>query len=131
MNIYFDIDGVLKSAESSIEDRETLVRYALDNFPGHVYWLTSYCKHGKNNAVYVLRNVFGEELLDRLGAEVAVADWSTSKLQGIDMDTPYMWMDDNPYEGYDIDGLFYMNPYDANAAKKALAEMKRLKDLYC
>lgn len=137
MNIYFDIDGVLKGVDSPVEDLSELVTYALDNFPGHVYWLTTHCKDGANNAIYALQDVFEAELLDRMAAEIQPTDWGTLKTDAINFDEPFLWLDDDLYDEeravldghHALDGHILMDWRDEWAARKALAQIKRRREL--
>ena len=46
LNIYLDVDGVLKGCASPKEDIEEFLEFCLDNCV--VYWLTTYCRGGVN-----------------------------------------------------------------------------------
>ena len=46
LNIYLDVDGVLKGCVSPKEDIEKFIEFCLDNCV--VYWLTTYCRGGVN-----------------------------------------------------------------------------------
>lgn len=137
MNIYFDIDGVLKGVDSPLSDLVELVTYCLDNFPGHVYWLTTHCKGGANNAIYALRDIFDNELLDRMAAEIQPIDWGTLKTDAIDFSQPFCWLDDDLWQSERMvleqhDALKYhimMGWRDELAAKKALFCIKQIQKL--
>lgn len=137
MNIYFDIDGVLKGVDSPIEDLVELVTYVLDNFPGHVYWLTTHVKHGVNNAIYALQDVFDEELLDRMAKEIQPTDWGTLKTDAIDFSQPFFWLDDDLWQSELVvlkdhnaeSGHILMDWKDSWAAKKALAKIKHSQEV--
>ena len=51
LNIYLDIDGVIKGCASPQEDIEAFLRYCLDNYSDSMYWLTTHCNKGINRAV--------------------------------------------------------------------------------
>ncbi len=137
MNIYFDIDGVLKGVDSPMADLVELVSYVLDYFPGHVFWLTSHCKGGVNNAIYALRDVFDEEMLDRMAAEIQPTDWGVLKTDAIDFSQPFCWLDDALWQSERAvleqhDALKYhilMDWHDELAAKKALFCIKQIQKL--
>ncbi len=137
MNIYFDIDGVLKGVDSPMADLVELVSYVLDNFSGHVFWLTSHCKCGVNNAIYALRDVFDEEMLDRMATEIQPTDWDVLKTDAIDFSQPFCWLDDALWQSERAvleqhDALKYhilMDWHDELAAKKALFCIKQIQKL--
>ncbi len=137
MNIYFDIDGVLKGVDSPVPDLVELVTYCLDNFPGHVYWLTMHVKHGVNNAIYALQDIFDEELLDRMAQEIQPTDWDVLKTDAIDFSQPFCWLDDDLWQSErevleKHDALKYhimMGWRDELAAKKALFCIKQIQKL--
>ena len=130
--IYFDIDGVLKGTASPKEDIVALLRYCLDNYPGAVYWLTTHCRQGVNRVDFALKGEFPDEFVDELYAKVLPTDWEVLKTEAVDMDSDFVWFDDNLFEteqmilerNYVLDGFFRMNPRDPEMAKKALAFLK-------
>ena len=138
MNIYFDIDGVLKGVASPVEDLVELVTYVLDNIPGHVYWLTTHCKGGANNAIYALQDVFDEKLLDRMAKEIQPTDWGTLKTDAIDFDQPFLWLDDDLWQSEllvlkehgAVNSHVMMDWKDEWAAKKALARIKKKQNVH-
>lgn len=133
--IYFDIDGVLKGTASPQEDIVALLRYCLDNYPGSVYWLTTHCRSGENHTDFALRGSFSDNLVDELYDKVLPTDWEVLKTDTIDLDSDFVWFDDNLFEtermvleqNYVLDGFFKMNPKDPEMAKKALIFLKSLK----
>lgn len=130
--IYFDIDGVIRGTASPKEDIIALLRYCLDNYPGAVYWLTTHCHHGVNHVNFALSGEFPDEFVDELYAKVLPTDWEALKTEAVDMDSDFVWFDDNLFEtekmilerNYVLDGFFRMNPKDPEMAKKALAFLK-------
>ena len=126
--IYFDIDGVLRGVASPREDVMALLRYCLDNYPGAVYWLTTHCRGGENHTNSALRGEFPDELVDELYSKVLPTDWGVLKTEAIDMDSDFVWFDDNLFESermvleqnYVLDGFFLMNPKDPEMARRAL-----------
>ena len=130
--IYFDIDGVIRGVASPKDDVIALLRYCLDNYPGAVYWLTTHCRGGENHVDYALRGEFPDEFVDELYAKVLPTDWGTLKTDAIDMDSDFVWFDDNLFEAerivleqnYVLDGFFKMDPQDPGMAKKALEFLK-------
>ena len=134
LNIYLDIDGVIKGCTSPKEDIEAFLRYCLDNYPNSIYWLTTHCNHGVNRAPEALQGVLPQELVDELAQKVNTTEWEVLKTDGIDKDQDFVWFDDNLFESekrvlenhYIYDGFFRMNPKDPEMAKKALNHLKSL-----
>ena len=130
--IYFDIDGVIKGVASSKEDVIELLRFCLDNYPGAVYWLTTHCRGGINHTVFALSGEFPDDFIDELHDKVLPTDWEILKTDAIDMDSDFVWFDDNLFEAeravleqnYVLDGFFKMDPKDPDMAKKALEFLK-------
>ncbi len=130
--IYFDIDGVLRGTASPQEDVITLLRYCLDNYAGSLYWLTTHCKGGVNQTNSVLSNTFPKELAEEMYRTFKSTDWEVLKTDAIDLDSDFVWFDDNLFESernvleshYVLDSFFRMNPRDPDMAKKALLFLK-------
>lgn len=126
--IYFDIDGVIRGVASPKEDVMALLRYCLDNYPGKVYWLTTHCRGGENHTNVALRGELPDEFVDELYSKVLPTEWGVLKTDAIDMDSDFVWFDDNLFEAekavleqnYVLDGFFRMNPRDPEMARKAL-----------
>ncbi|MDO4507911.1 MAG: hypothetical protein Q4B65_00765 [Candidatus Saccharibacteria bacterium] len=131
--IYLDIDGVLKGAASPLSDIITLLRYCLDNYEGSVYWLTTHCRGGENHTKFALKEVFPAEFIDEVCAKIRPTNWRIMKTEAIDMDSDFVWFDDNLFEAerhalevnYVLDGFFRMDPRDPEMAKKALEFLKK------
>jgi hypothetical protein len=129
MNIYLDIYGTLIANASPIADRETLLKYILDSFPGRVYWLTSF---SPERVIDVLGREFSELLLGRLETEVNYLSYQHYKSDAINFDEPFFWLDDNQSEAdyyalkeHDaLSSFIHMNPQDSEMAQKALATIK-------
>ena len=134
INIYLDIDGVIRGCASPKEDIEEFLGYCLDNYPDSTYWLTTHCNHGVNRAPEAIQNEFSKELVDTLTKQVKATEWEVLKTDGIDMDQDFVWFDDNLFESerqvlksnYVEDGFFRMNPKDPEMAKKALNHLKNI-----
>ena len=130
--IYFDVDGVLRGSASPIVDIVALLRYCLDNYKDSLYWLTTHCKCGVNRAPEALRGALPDDLVDELAEKFQPTDWENYKVEGIDLDSDFVWFDDNLFEGekkileanYVLDGFYYMNSRDSEAARKALEFLK-------
>ena len=134
MNIYLDIDGVIRGCASPKEDIEEFLWYCLDNYPDSIYLLTTHCNHGVNRASEAIQDEFSKELVDALSKQVKATEWEVLKTDGIDMDQDFVWFDDNLFESerqvlkayYAEDGFFRMNPKDPEMAKKALNHLKNI-----
>ena len=130
--IYFDIDGVLKGTASPQEDIISLLRYCLDNYTGSLYWLTTHCRGNENHTDFALSDTFSKGLVDELYQSFLPTNWEVLKTDGIDLDSDFVWFDDNLFESekmvleshYVLDGFFRMNPKDPEMAKKALLFLK-------
>ena len=131
MNIYLDIYGTLIANTSPKVDREALLTYILDNFPGHIFWLTSY---SAERIPSVLAYEYDGVLLERLVSEVQYCKNSIYKTDSIDFDTPFIWIDDNQSEAdyyalkscNALDSFIHFNPQNPDMAKTTLDAIKKL-----
>ena len=137
MNIYLDIDGVLRGAASPIEDRVELLDYILTNFSDSAYWLTTHCRQDYNHTRAALLNSdLPKDLVERVSSIVKPTNFGVLKTDAIDFEKPFIWLDDNLFESEQkvleshgcLVNHFYMNPRDPEMAKKALALLKNLND---
>ena len=137
MNIYLDIDGVLRGAASPIEDRVELLDYILTNFPDSAYWLTTHCRQDYNHTRAALLNSdLPKDLVERVSSIVKPTNFGVLKTDAIDFEKPFIWLDDNLFESEQkvleshgcLVNHFYMNPHDPEMAKKALTLLKNLKE---
>ena len=132
VNIYLDVDGVLRGTASPRSDVQNLVEFILTNFPESTYWLTTHCRRGVNHCARALRGYLSDNLVDRMEAIIQPTDWQVMKTDAIDMEQDFVWLDDNLFESemkvleanHVVDGFFRMNPRDPEMAKKALARIK-------
>ncbi|MBR6505225.1 hypothetical protein IKT18_00040 [Candidatus Saccharibacteria bacterium] len=133
MNIYLDIDGVLVGSRSPREDVIKLIRYILEHYPNNTYWLTTHCKGGVNRCIeWLKQNDFPVDLVDEMAKAIRPTDWGVLKTDAIDMDQDFIWFDDSLFEAekktleayYVMDGFYWMDPKDPEAAKKALEFLK-------
>ena len=133
MNIYFDIDGVLLGTKSPKKDVIKLLRYCLCKYPNSTYWLTTHCKSGENKTDFVLRDEFPDSLVEQIYNTFLPTDWEVLKTDAIDLDSDFIWFDDNLFESERnilekylvLDSFFRMNPKDPKMAKKALHFLKK------
>lgn len=126
LNVYLDIDGVLRGCASPKEDIEAFLRYCLDNC--YVYWLTTHCKGGVNYAPRALEGILSDDLVKELARKVQATDWGSAKTDAIDFGEPFVWFDDYAFE-YEIaelkkydaeDNYFWVDKRDPQAAKEML-----------
>ena len=137
MNIYLDIDGVLRGAASPIEDRVELLDYILTNFSDSAYWLTTHCRQDYNHTrAELLNSDLPKDLVERVSSIVKPTNFGVLKTDAIDFEKPFIWLDDNLFESEQkvleshgcLVNHFYMNPHDPEMAKKALILLKNLKE---
>ena len=129
MDIYLDIYGTLIANASPIEDRVALLEYVLDNFPGHVYWLTSY---QANRIPDVLAREYDNQLIQRLDSEVQYVNSDIYKSDSIDFDGDFLWLDDNCSEAdyyalkthNKLANFIHIIPNDPSSIKNALDIIK-------
>lgn len=135
INIYLDIDGVLRGTVSPLSDRIELLEYILLNFKDTSYWLTTHCRSSKyNHCEAALKTAFPAELANLACRIIKPTDWETLKTEAIDFDHDFVWFDDNLFESerqvlkanYVEKDFFWMDPRDPDMAKKALEKLKNL-----
>ena len=132
MNIYVDIDGVLKGVESPIEDIVLLLEYLLEHYPNSTYWLTTHCKGGVNNTKNTLKEIIPEPLLSRVYGTFQSTDWGVLKTDAIDFSKDFIWLDDEVFESEQAilrehnveENQFMMDPFEPTMAKLALEFIK-------
>lgn len=137
MNIYLDIDGVLRGTASPVEDVVDLLEFILTNYPDSTFWLTTHCRQGYNHTrAALLDSDLPKELVERASSMIQPSDFSVLKTEGIDFTKPFLWLDDNLFESEQkvleshgcLINHFYMNPRYPEMAKRALALLKSLKE---
>lgn len=136
MNVYLDIDGVLRGVASPVGDVAEFLKYVLDNFSDSTYWLTTHCRQGYNHCREALLNSeLPTDLVERAIILVNTTDFEVLKTDGIDFDRPFIWFDDNLFQSEQkvleehgcLSSHFLMDPRDPEMAKKALDLLKVLK----
>lgn len=137
MNIYLDIDGVLRGSASPVGDVVALLEYILANYGDSTYWLTTHCRQGYNHAEQALLNSeLPQELAKRAATIIKPTDFSVLKTEGIDFAKPFLWLDDNLFQSEQkvleehncLSSHILMDPRDPDSAKRALALIKSLKE---
>jgi len=95
MNIYLDVNGVL--IDKYLKPAKGVVDFLKHTTEKHtVYWLTTHCKGGENNAVWYLKGKLPKEAHDYI-EKIKVTDWSTWKTEAIDFSQDFRWLDDTVY----------------------------------
>lgn len=94
INIYLDVDGVLITYEGTLAHHADRFLTMIMNSGHPVHWLTTRCREG--NAAHVVRAL--SRLVQPSTAELLSAikptSWTTSKLEAIDLHSPFVWFDD-------------------------------------
>ena len=135
MNIYIDIDGVLLANDKfGANGAEEFLRYATEHH--ECYWLTTHCRDGNADwAVEYVNQIAGIDraLLEKIKP---CKPWATFKTEAIDFSQPFMWLDDDLFEGERkvlkengaLDNMEYIDlAHDPDQLMKILKELKSLK----
>jgi hypothetical protein len=133
LNIYFDIDGVLLGTKSPKRDIIRLLKYCLRKYPNSTYWLTTHCKGGENRTDFALKGEFPDDIVEQIYNTFLPTDWEVLKTEAIDLDSDFIWFDDNLFESekiilekyFVLDNFFRMSPKDPKMARKALRFLKK------
>lgn len=137
MNVYLDIDGVLRGTASPVSDVVIFLEYILDNFADSTYWLTTHCRQGYNHCrEALLDSELPKELAERAANIIKPTDFGVLKTEGIDFSKPFVWFDDNLFQSEQmvlekhgcLSSHFLMDPSDPEMAKKALDLLKLLRE---
>lgn len=101
MNIYLDIDGVLLANEGNLANfaHEFLV-YVTSRYS--TYWLTTHCRGDISYTHEFLKRTFPSETLN-IAKQILPTNWRTNKTEAIDFTQPFLWFDDDLFEGERID----------------------------
>ncbi|KKW03629.1 MAG: hypothetical protein UY35_C0005G0077 [Candidatus Saccharibacteria bacterium GW2011_GWC2_48_9] len=94
-NIYLDIDGVLLSNGKSAIGLDSFIAYLDDKHQGNVYWLTTHCKGSNDSVISYLKQFVGNEQTLKAMGHIKPTKWNVAKTEGIDLDQPFIWFDDN------------------------------------
>jgi len=96
-NIYLDIDGVLLANDACKANySEEFIAYVVSHFP--TYWLTTHCRQKENYTVKLLSRFFPEETMKYI-CQIKPTEWDVFKTEGIDFSQPFLWFDDDLFEG--------------------------------
>ena len=92
MNIYLDIDGVLLANDLQPSNYVyEFLKYVTEKYP--TYWLTSHCKGNSNHTVAFISRLLDEKTIE-LTKKIKATNWSLSKTEAIDFNSPFLWFDD-------------------------------------
>lgn len=98
-NIYLDIDGVLLSdVVSKANHSDEFIKYVVTHYPDSTYWLTTHCRQKENYATSLLSRFFAEETMKFI-RQIKPTEWDVLKTEGIDFSSPFLWFDDDLFEG--------------------------------
>ncbi|MCX6733035.1 MAG: hypothetical protein NTV98_05865 [Candidatus Roizmanbacteria bacterium] len=99
MNIYLDIDGVLLvDVACKANHSDEFIKYVVTHFPDSTYWLTTHCRQKENYTIPLLSRFFGEETMKYI-RQIKPTEWDVFKTEGIDFSTPFLWFDDDLFDG--------------------------------
>ena len=107
INLYLDIDGTLiqdacinptTGLKTIASGALELLQFSVNHF--NCFWLSYYARGKKpNNISRVFRDALDVQVLPNEWTEVfgmiKNAKWTTNKTQGIDLNIPFFWIDDN------------------------------------
>jgi len=98
-NIYLDIDGVLIANDANpAKYADDFIKYVVSKFPDSTYWLTTHCRQKENYTIPLLSRFFSEEAMKYL-RQIKPTEWDIFKTEGIDFSLPFLWFDDDLFEG--------------------------------
>ena len=132
LNIYFDIDGVLRGTTSPKADIIKLLRYCLRHYPDSIYWLTTHCDGEANQTNLAFKGALPAVMVEEVYGTCTPRDCGVLKTDALELELESGWFDDNLFEsermileGYHVmDSFCRMNPKDPKMARKALKFLK-------
>jgi len=96
-NIYLDIDGVLLANDANpTKFSDEFIKHIVTNYS--CYWLTTHCRHKENYTIELLSRFFQKETIEYL-KKIKLTEWDLNKTEAIDFTTPFLWFDDDLFEG--------------------------------
>ena len=102
-NIYLAIDGVLLANELNLANHaQDFLKYILTTYPDTTYWLTTHCRGDAHTPIQRFGHFFDEETVT-LMKRIKPTNWNINKTEAIDFETPFLWFDDDLFEGEKID----------------------------
>jgi hypothetical protein len=99
MNIYLDIDGVILTKDGKqMPYLKDFLIFVFSLAGDNIYWLSTHCKDGNTDRVLDhLRGRVEDDVLEVL-KRVKGSKWDTLKTEGIDLDSDFLWFDDNIFD---------------------------------
>lgn len=104
MNIYLDVDGVLLNHDGTLANHADEFLAAMVHSGHPVHWLTTRCRDGDSSAVVAVLGRLVQPSTVELLASIKPTSWATSKLEAIDLRSPFIWIDDQPLQ-FEIEEL--------------------------
>ena len=91
--LYIDIDGVLITTKNPVSPSgiDRFIQFITSNFD--CYWLTTHCKGESTHCLDYLKDYLSENSISAL-SQVKATDWDTLKTEAINLDEPFVWLDD-------------------------------------
>jgi hypothetical protein len=95
VNIYLDIDGVLRANDlSAALYADEFLQAVLAKYPDTTYWLTTHYWLGQDTTRLVLEPILKSKTIGLLG-HIKPTKWGDYKTDGIDFSQPFLWFDDD------------------------------------
>jgi hypothetical protein len=93
MKLYLDIDGVLLTTKNTCAAKyvEEFVDFITTHFD--CYWLTTHVKGDASTALRYIKTFINERTYTLL-QNVKATNWIDLKTEGIDLNNPFLWLDD-------------------------------------
>jgi hypothetical protein len=104
MNIYLDVDGVLLNHDGTLANHADEFLAAMVNSGHPVHWLTTRCRDGDSSAVVAVLGRLVQPSTVELLTSIKPTSWAASKLEAIDLRSPFIWFDDQPLQ-FEIEEL--------------------------
>jgi len=104
MNIYLDVDGVLLNHDGTLANHADEFLAAMVRSGHPVHWLTTRCRDGDSSAVVAVLGRLVQRSTVELLTSIRPTSWETSKLEVIDLRSPFLWFDDQPLQ-FEIEEL--------------------------
>jgi hypothetical protein len=104
MNIYLDVDGVLLNHDGTLANHADEFLAAMVRSGHPVHWLTTRCRDGDASSVVDVLSRLVQPSTGELLSSIRPTSWATSKLEAIDLRSPFIWFDDQPLQ-FEIEEL--------------------------
>jgi hypothetical protein len=104
MNIYLDVDGVLLNHDGTLANHADEFLAAMVHSGHPVHWLTTRCRDGDATPVVDVLSRLVQPSTVELLTSIKPTSWETSKLEVIDLRSPFIWFDDQPLQ-FEIEEL--------------------------